>query len=173
MNKATIGGLWDHLRTINGITMRAIQAIPKEKIDTRPVADMRTPKELVAHIYSSMKSVAEGTARGEIKWSEEADKAEAGKIKTHDELLRYANDSWKAADKAVRSLTDAQIAAMVKTPWGESFPGFVCVNIIYDEHLHHRGQLYAFLRQMGVEPPFMWDFEHNAPEFQQKAAQKV
>jgi len=70
----------------------------------------------------------------------------------------------------VQSLTDEKITRMVKTPWGESFPGFVCVQIIYDEHLHHRGQLYAYLRQLGIEPPFMWDFEHNAPEFQPRAA---
>ena len=173
MNKALIDGQWDHFRTINGITMRAIQAIPKDKVDTRPVKDMRTPKELVAHIYSAMRNIADGTAKGEITWSEEADKAEASKLKTHDDLVRYANESWKAADKSVRSLSDAQIASMVKTPWGQSFPGFVCVNILYDEHLHHRGQLYAFLRQMGVEPPFLWDFENNATEFQPKAVQKV
>ena len=94
MNKAMVGGQWDHLRTINGITMRAIQAIPKDKIDSRPVKDMRTPKELVAHIYSSMKSVADGTARGEIKWSEEADKAEARKINTHDDLVHIASNRW-------------------------------------------------------------------------------
>ncbi|MBI4364566.1 MAG: DinB family protein [Candidatus Latescibacteria bacterium] len=173
MDKAQVGGQWDHFRTIHGITMRAIQAIPKDKVDAKPVKDMRTPKELVAHMYSSMRSITEGTAKGEIQWSEENDKAEAAKLKTHDDLVRYASEAWKAADKAVRSLSDAQIAATVKTPWGESFPGHVCVNIIYDEHLHHRGQLYAYLRQMGVEPPFMWDFEHNATEFQPKAAQKV
>ena len=173
MNKELIGGQWDHFRTINGITMRAIEAIPEDKVDFRPVKDMRTPKELVAHIYSAMRCISDGTAKGEIKWSEEADKTEAAKLKTKDDLVRYASDAWKAADKSVRSLSDAQIAAMVKTPWGQSFPGFVCVTIMYDEHLHHRGQLYAYLRQMGIEPPFMWDFENNAPEFQPKAAQKV
>jgi len=34
-----------------------------------------------------------------------------------------------------------------------------------DEFLHHRGQLYAFARACGVEPPFMWGFADNAPEF--------
>ena len=67
-------------------------------------------------------------------------------------------------------LPSEKIEGLVKTPWNESFPGFVYINIVYDEHLHHRGQLYAFLRQLGVEPPMMWDFEHNAPEFQRRAA---
>ncbi len=171
MNKAQVGGMWDHMRTINGITMRAIQAIPKDQIDSRPVRDMRTPKELVAHMYAAMNSIAEGIVKGSIAPEEKMESGAA--IKSHDDLVRFASDCWKSADKAVRSLTDAQIGATVKTPWGMDFPGFVCVNIIYDEHLHHRGQLYAYLRQMGIEPPFMWDFENSAPEFQPKAAQSI
>ncbi len=171
MNKEQLGGMWDHFRTINGITMRAIQAIPKDKIEFRPVRDMRTPKELVAHMYGIMKSITEGVTKGAIAADEKLESGEA--IKTHDDLVRFASENWRAADKAFRSLNDAQIAAMVKTPWGKDFPGHVCVNIIYDEHLHHRGQLYAYLRQMGVEPPFMWDFENSAPEFQQKTTQSA
>ncbi len=170
MNKAHVNQFWDHFRTVNGITARAVQALPADKIDAKACKDMRTPKELVAHMYNAMRSVAEGTARGEITWSEEEDKKVAAGLKSHADLVRLASESWKATDAAVRSLTDEKLAGLVKTPWGESFPGFVCVQIIYDEHLHHRGQLYAFLRQLGVEPPFLWDFEHNAPEFQQRAA---
>ncbi|HEY2923975.1 MAG TPA: DinB family protein [Candidatus Eisenbacteria bacterium] len=175
MNKAQLGQWWNHFRTVNGISLRAIQALPKDKIDAKPCKDMRTPKELVVHMYNAMRSVADGTAKGEITWSDDEDTKVVSGIRSLDELLRFANESWKATDASVQSLTDDQIAGLVKTPWGESFPGFVCVQIIYDEHLHHRGQLYAYLRQLGIEPPFIWDFEHNAPEFQPRmaAAQQV
>ena len=170
MNKAQLGRWWDHFRTVNGITLRGIKAIPKDKIESKPCKDMRTPKELIVHMYTSMPAIAEGITQGEITWSDEDDKKAAAGLTSLEDLLRYASDGWKATDRAVQSLTDEKITRMVKTPWGESFPGFVCVQIIYDEHLHHRGQLYAYLRQLGIEPPFMWDFEHNAPEFQPRAA---
>lgn len=174
MNKAQLGQWWDHFRTVNGITLRAIKAIPKDKVDAKPCKDMRTPKELIVHMYTGMKTVSDGITKGEIVYGDEADKAAASGIKSHEELLKYATECWNAADRSIRSLSDDKISGIVKTPWGESFPGFVCVQIIYDEHLHHRGQLYAFIRQFGVEPPMVWDFEHNAPEFQQKAvAQKA
>ena len=35
-----------------------------------------------------------------------------------------------------------------------------------DEFLHHRGQLYTYVRACGAEPPFMWGFEDNAEGFQ-------
>ncbi len=170
MNKAQLAPMWDHFRTVNGITLRAIKSVPADKIDAKACKDMRTPKELIGHMYNSMRVVADGIAKGEIKWSEEDDKKAAAGLHSHDEIVRFANDSWKATDAAVRSLGDDKLSGMVKTPWGESFPGFVCVQIIYDEHLHHRGQIYAYLRQLGVEPPMMWDFEHNAPEFQPRIA---
>jgi len=170
MNKALLGPYWDHFRAVNGITLRGIKALPSDKIDAQACKDMRTPKELVAHMYNAMRTIADGITKGEIKWSEEDDKKAALGIHSHDELQRFALDSWNATDRAIQSLTDEKLSQLVKTPWGESFPGFVCVSIIYDEHLHHRGQLYAFLRQLGVEPPFLWDFEHNAPEFQPRTA---
>ena len=170
MNKAQLGQWWDHFRTVNGITLRAIKEIPKDKLDSKPCKDMRTPKELIVHMYTAMKAVSDGITKGEIVYGDEQDKTAAAGIKSHDELLKYAEESWKATDRSVRSLGDDKIMGIVKTPWGESFPGFVCVQIIYDEHIHHRGQLYTFLRQFGIEPPMMWDFEHNAPEFQPKAA---
>ena len=58
----------------------------------------------------------------------------------------------------------------VQTPWGEPFPGFAILGFIHDEYLHHRGQLYAYVRVFGIEPVMMWDFDHNAPEFQKRTA---
>jgi uncharacterized damage-inducible protein DinB len=173
MTKAYLEKFWDHFRTVNGITLRAVQAVPANKIDARPCQDMRTPKELVTHMYNTLRTIADGIGKGEFALGEEDDARIAAGIHSHDELLRFALDSWQAADRAVQALTDEKVAGLVKTPWGESFPGFVCVQIIYDEHLHHRGQLYAFLRQLGIEPPFLWDFEHNAPEFRSRAAAQV
>lgn len=171
MNRATLGYMWEEFRLINGVTLRVIQALPKDKIDAHPIPNMRTPKELVAHMGTMMKTVTEGVAKGAIAADE---KAESGAgLKSHEDMVRYIQDCWKAADRTVKSLTDAQLQAMVKTPWGMDFPGHVCATIVYDEHLHHRGQLYAYLRALGVEPPFMWDFENSAPEFQPRAAQKA
>ncbi len=171
MHKETIAGMWDSLRQIHGITLRAVQALPKDRIDARPIPNMRTPKELVAHMYTMMRDVTGGVVNGQFTSDEAAEKG-AG-LRTHDDLVRYVQDCWSASNRAVGAAGETQLAGMVKTPWGADYPGFVCIHIVYDEHLHHRGQLYAFLRVLGVEPPFLWDFENNAPEFQPRAAQKA
>ena len=68
-------------------------------------------------------------------------------------------------------VADAHLAANVKTPWSaEGMKGSHVMGAIYDELVHHRGQLYVYARAFGVEPPFLWDFAHNAPEYQPEPA---
>jgi uncharacterized damage-inducible protein DinB len=47
---------------------------------------------------------------------------------------------------------------------------FVLMN---EEFLHHRGQLYAYARALGVEPPMVWDFANNEPAFQPRTQAAV
>jgi uncharacterized damage-inducible protein DinB len=90
-------------------------------------------------------------------------------LKTKADLIAFARKCWDQANAAVAGIGDAQLQAMVPTPWGMTFPGWVGFNILNDEFLHHRGQLYAYARLCGVEPPFIWGFKDNAPEFRPKA----
>ncbi len=164
MNKTSLTPIWDMMRLRHGIGLRCVQALPADQFDSHPIRDMRTPKELVVHMYAFIRAAAESVAAGTISMDEQA---ELAKIKTKDELVAYARECWRAADAAFAKLTDAQLAAVVKAPWGD-MPGFMMINTIPDEYLHHRGQLYAFVRQLGVTPPTNWDFENSEQAFQPK-----
>jgi uncharacterized damage-inducible protein DinB len=154
---------------VYGISARVFHAIPKDKMDAHPIPGMRTPKELIAHMAAMMHSIPTGIVKGKIEAFEEAEKEFAAK--PYDEFMKWVAQGWTVADKAIKSLDEKQATAMVKNPWTTDFPAFVCVQIIFDEHLHHRGQLFAYLRALGVEPPFLWDFENNAKEFQPRQHQ--
>ena len=168
MNKASYLPVWDMMRLRHGMALRLIEMLPADKLDSRPIANMRTPKELVAHMYAFMRMAPEGVLAGKLGDSPK-DVELAKTIPTRDALLEYAKQAWVEADATVKKLTDAHFAAMVPTPWGQPFPGGAIMSFVPDEFLHHRGQLYAYARVLGVEPPMRWDFEHNAPEFQMKA----
>lgn len=166
MNREQLSRMWDHLRKTHGIGVRLVQAIPADRIDAHPIPNMRTPKELVVHMYTTIfREMAEGVLRGEIRDTESTEKTVAAGIKTHADLVTFVTDSWKAADVAVKQITDAQLTQIVKTPWNFDAPGFVMFGAMKDEYLHHRGQLYAFVRALGAEPPMMWDFANNAEEY--------
>src|SRR5689334_14315601 len=171
MNKQSVLMKWDHIRQVNGVGLRLIEAIPDAKLDATVIPGMRTPKELVVHMYGQvLREVAEGTLSGTI--TDECEKNEkqiAAGLKTKAELLQYCHECWNAADKAVRALPEERVAGMTATPWNMNFPGFVSFSLISDEYIHHRGQLYAYLRALGTAPPSLWSFADNAEAFRPMA----
>src|SRR5262249_26437255 len=132
MNKQAVLQIWDHIRQVNGVGLRLIEALPENKLDATVVPGMRTPKELAVHMYGPvLREVAEGTVTGAITDNcEKNEKQIAGGLKTKADLLRYCLECWNAADKAVRSLPDDRIMGMTSTPWGMSFPGFVAFSLM-------------------------------------------
>ena len=169
MKNQQLETMWDHFRQMYGVGLRCVQAVPADKLDSKPIAGMRTPRELVVHLCgTAVKSYAESVVSGRLVPVDE--KAVAATLKTRDDLVRYARACWEAADKAItRVANDAHLQSIVRTPWGMGPSGAMMVVMMHDEFAHHRGQLYAYLRAMGVEPPKMWDFDHNEASFAPRA----
>src|SRR5678815_987215 len=68
MNRQQLAMIWDHLRQMHGITLRLIQNLPADQLDAHPIPKMRTPKELVLHLYGqNVKEVTLSLVSGEIK----------------------------------------------------------------------------------------------------------
>ena len=164
MSKASFVPVWEMMRLRHGIGLRCIEALPADQLDARPIKDMRTPKELVVHMYSFLRAAPESVVAGSLTVNEEAD---LRRIQSRADLANYADECWKAADAAFARITDAQMSSMVKAPWGE-MKADVMIGSVTEEYLHHRGQLYAYLRQLGVAPPVNWDYEGSAAEYQPK-----
>lgn len=167
MNRQTTMQMWEQVRLAAGIALRAVESLPADQLDAHPIRDMRTPRELTVHTFATIRAFAEGALSGEIKGGFDAPPAG---VTTRDELVAWCRATWDAANRAVAAMTDAHVTAMVKTPWGMAFPGFACIGVAHGELLHHRGQLYAYLRQLGVAPPMLWDFANSAPEFRPRQA---
>jgi uncharacterized damage-inducible protein DinB len=171
MNKAALRSLWDSLRMVHGITLRAIAALPENALDAHPVPNMRTPKELVVHLYGMVRAFPTGVRDGRLEDHDEA-KAVA-ENRTRADLLAWCRVQWDAADAIVSQLDDAALAAPVPNPWSDPFQGFVALQILDHEVWHHRGQLYCYLRALGVEGPMIYDYENNEPEYQPRAPAKT
>lgn len=167
MNKQWLDGIWDHMRQKYGIYLRVLDAIPEDRFHDHPVPGMRTPAQMVVHTSGSIvRDIAEGVASGTIQADEAGEDAIAEGLDTKEKVLAFARDSWNRADAAVADVGDEQLAGGVDNPWGMPLNGTFAVVILNEEFLHHRGQLYAFVRACGGEPPFLWGFGDNAQAFQ-------
>jgi hypothetical protein len=161
MNKQWLDGMWSHMRDKYGIYMRVLEAIPEDRFHAHPVPGMRTPTQMVVHTSGSIvRDIAEGVASGKISADEGGEDAVAASLQSKDDVLGFARACWDRADVAMRKAGDEELAGGVENPWG--------MVILNEEFLHHRGQLYAYVRACGAEPPFMWGFGENAPDFRPK-----
>src|SRR5215831_18642958 len=160
MNKSQLTSSWDRVRVLNGIAVRCVANLPADQLDARPIPKMRTPKELVVHMYSTaMRSLMEGLVSGTITDVDETELVNG--IGSKDDLLRFCDESWKAADHAASLATDTNLASAIKTPWGHDMPCSRCADVVMEELLHHRGQLYVYLRALGQDVPDAYDFANN------------
>lgn len=169
MNSQALRMFWDQIRQKYGILVRVLETIPESQLHAHPIAGMRTPAELAVHVAGSIvRDIAVGVAKGAITADESIEAEVAVRLGARPALLAHVRDCWARADAAVETITDAQLAASVPTPWGMSFPGAFAFHVLNDELLHHRGQLYAYARACGVTPPPLWSFAENEPAFRHR-----
>jgi uncharacterized damage-inducible protein DinB len=158
MDKKQILNLWAQLNRTQSVTHKAIAAIPDGRLNWKPCPQVRTVKELVRHIYAWERLWARA-ARSGVMTQKDAEKEERTEFKDPKELIAYAKKSHKEATAIVKKLTERDLKKPVKLFFGMELPAHVCIATIYDELWHHRGQLYVYLRLLGVEPPFIYGTE--------------
>ncbi len=170
MDKSTFESSWNYFRTVNGVGLRVIAALPEDQLDAHPIPGMRTPKEMVVHMYRMVFDLTKAVIDGQAVDSTPLEAADGARIRTRDELLAFCRESWDAGAQHAAALTEAHLKGMVKTPWGQPHSGAIMLQALYDEYWHHRGQLYCYLRLLGGAPPSLYDTEHNDPGFKENPA---
>jgi len=159
MDKQTLLQKYGYLDMVHSVTLKAIAQLSDSQLDFRPTPETRTVKELIGHIFGSERVTAETLLTGKLTQEEgNAAEAEALKLKTTAELIAWARDCHQQAKSKIEQATEEQIAGTIDVFYG-SFPGWQMVNFAYDEHWHHRGQLYTYLRLMGIEPVMLYSYE--------------
>jgi uncharacterized damage-inducible protein DinB len=126
---------------------------------------MRTPKELIFHIYTQEKILAEAARQGRFT-PEAADRSnpefegvalELKVLTTVSDVQAYADACHQAAEKILEAMSEEDLTRPVESPFG-TYPAWRYFDFGYDEHWHHRGQIYTYLRLLGKEPPMLYDY---------------
>jgi len=151
---------------VHGVTARAIGSFADNELDFRPQPGMRTPRELIYHIYTQEKMLAEAAKQGHFTAAmanlsnpEDGSTAAAvNALRTVRDAVAHAHDCHRAAGEIFGAMSDEQIQRPVESPFG-TYPAWQYFAFAYDEHWHHRGQLYSYLRLLGKEPPMLYDYQ--------------
>ncbi len=75
-------------------------------------------------------------------------------IKSKAEIVKFLNDSFVYAHKAVSSINEANILEPVKSPFGSNMTTRLALSISIISHpFDHYGQMVEYLRMNGIIPP--------------------
>ena len=156
----------DYFNLVQGVTLRAIETFADNELGFRPRPGMRTPRELIFHIYGQEQALAEGARDGSFTMAlanrsnpeDPSNTAAVSALATVADAVRYARACHDAAERIFRAMSEAEVARPVNSPFG-TYPAWQYLVFAYDEHWHHRGQLYTYLRLLDKEPPMLYDYQ--------------
>jgi len=165
MDQQTFLTLCEYFDMVHSVTIRAIDAFTDRELDFRPNPDMRTPRELFFHVYSQEKILAEAARQGRLTAEaasrsnpeEQAAAEEVQALATVDDLRTFAQACHQTARNIFSLMSESQLNDPVESPFG-TYPAWRCFAFAQDEHWHHRGQIFTYLRLLGKRPPMLYDY---------------
>src|SRR5215467_13488085 len=110
---------------VHGVTVRAIQALSDSDLAFRPQSGMRTPRELIFHIYAQEKMLADAARLGKFTMemangSNPEDPANApavARLAAVSDAVAFANTQHQAANGVYESLSEEQVARTIESPF--------------------------------------------------------
>jgi uncharacterized damage-inducible protein DinB len=145
-----------HWQGHRDLTKRVIVAFPEKEFFTFSIGGMRTADALTRELLSiAGPGIQEITSDQTGQFSEEIPelKSKDDYLVRWDETTNIIDTHWpKIAEARFREVLN--LFGQYKSPVIESIFYFI------DNEIHHRGQMYVYLRALGIEPPAFWDRAH-------------
>jgi uncharacterized damage-inducible protein DinB len=148
----TAEALLDHWQGHRRLTRRVIEAFPDDKLFSFSVGGMRPFSTMVVEFLKMAEPIARGVATGQ--W---ADWPALKVVSTKQDLLALWDQATTALNDIWPTIPPHRFAEVDKAfgEWESSGIGTILYTI--DNEIHHRGQAYAYLRALGIEPPAFYD----------------
>jgi uncharacterized damage-inducible protein DinB len=131
-------------------TSRALRATPVDKMEWRPKEGMFTLRELVTHIPQAEFMLARSALAGSIQ------KVQLDLSNLAPEEIADIFDRQHAELAEEVSKLGSEQAGEIMEIFGKSMSRIALLQGMAEHEIHHRGQLYAFLRLVDVEPPSLF-----------------
>lgn len=133
-------------------SVRLMAAAPTDKFDWKPAETAMPLGELMNHLYIAEALFADSAVTGGF----DKDKLPAP-INNTEELIAAFDKSHEASIAKVATIPAEQMNDTV-APFGpaKAMPRAVLLNVMLEHEIHHRGQLYTYLRILGCECPALF-----------------
>jgi uncharacterized damage-inducible protein DinB len=136
------------------LTVRVLWAFPEQDLFTHAAPGMRPAAELFKEIMEVERALVRGTATGEWVYASATKDVTTkhGLVEAFAALRSQTLEWWE-------KITEDRLAAVEDDGFGwlPVRPNLTRVIYSLENEIHHRGQVYVYLRQLGVEPPAFYE----------------
>jgi uncharacterized damage-inducible protein DinB len=141
-------------------TRRVLKAVPVGKDGYRPHPDSRSALELAWHIASSEVWFLDGFLSGQFEMEDDSMPADLGNT---DDIVALYEDGFESKFPKVAKIAPEVWATPVPFFGIYNNPTVLYVQFMLYHTIHHRGQLCAYLRQMGGKVPNIYGGSFDEP----------
>ncbi|HSE97618.1 MAG TPA: DinB family protein, partial [Blastocatellia bacterium] len=131
-------------------TARVIQAAPADRLDWQPAEGMFTLRQLITHIPQAELTIIRSALAGSMQ-KVPLDLSTA----SVDDIVSAFDSNHTQLAEEVSKLTPDQLNDEVEM-FGRKMPRRVLLRAVTEHEIHHRGQLFTYLRLAGIEPPSIY-----------------
>lgn len=144
--------LLKHFQGHRTLTRRVIDAFSEKDFFEFSIGGMRTPAQLTSELLSiagpGLSAIVNRNPEPYLEMEAKGTKEDF--LKKWDRATEVINEAWA-------QLKEEDFSETFNLFGQYEFP--VIENIFYfiDNEVHHRGQMFVYLRALGQEPPFFWE----------------
>lgn len=142
----------EHWKDARNLMMTIAGAIPEDKLDYKPVPEVRSFREMLEHMVEDT-AVHVGYSAGVSREESRRAVAKYANAKTKAEFLKGLDASYDYGDKVLADLTDQNALDMVSGMRGERMTRIMAYMHALEDIVDHYGNLVVYLRLNGVVPP--------------------
>lgn len=134
------------------LTKRVIENFPEKEFFEFSIGGMRTAAQLTTELLS-----IGGPALKAIVNREDTPYVEPAVPETKADFLEKWDEETEAIKTYWAQIPEERFPEMFNLFGQYNFP--ILHNILYfiDNEIHHRGQMFVYLRALNIEPPFFWE----------------
>jgi uncharacterized damage-inducible protein DinB len=152
MELLTLEQFYTHWQGHRQLTIRTLEAFPKDKLFSYNVEPMRPFGEITKELLEVENSTMNGVLSGEWKWE-----PKYKSVTSKQELLEAFKKLGKQTQESWSKLSSDRLRAVEKDAWGMTWANYERLLYMHDNEIHHRAQGYVYLRLLGIEPPAFYE----------------
>lgn len=136
------------------LTRRTIEAFPAEGFTQHHAPGMRTFQDMACELAAMLEYQLEWFRTGKAHWDESVQEHQSP---PRAEILAWWDRLTAELDAEFPKVGIEQWLTPVDSPFGKMTP-LTSVLYLIDNEVHHRGQGYVYLRELGVTPPPFYEY---------------